>query len=51
MNLFGLSFILCPILCNSFFYNFILAEKLFAKALQSFETEVLLNNSLCGKLF
>ena len=40
----------CPILCNRFFDNFILANELFAKALQSFETCVLVNISLCGKL-
>ena len=28
-----------------------LAEQLFAKALQSFETCLLVNNNLCGKLF
>ena len=28
-----------------------LAKKLFAKALRSFETCVLVNNNLCGKLF
>ena len=28
-----------------------LAEELFAKALRSFETCVLVNNNLCGKLF
>ena len=31
--------------------KFNLAEELFAKALQSFETCVLVNNNLCGKLF
>ena len=41
----------CPILCNWVFDNFILAEELFAKALRSFETCVLVNNNLCGKLF
>ena len=41
----------CRILCNSVFDNFILVEELFAKALQSFETCVLPNNNLCGKLF
>ena len=33
------------------FDNFILAEELFAKALRSFETCVLVNNNLCGRLF
>ena len=41
----------CPVLCNWVFYNYILTEELFAKALQSFETCVLLNRNLCGKLF
>ena len=41
----------CPILCNLVFDNFILAEELFAKTLQSFETCVLVNGSLWGKLF
>ena len=41
----------CPILCNWFLDNFILAEELFAKALWNFETCVLVNNNLCGKLF
>ena len=41
----------CPILCNGVFDNFILAEEPFAKALRNFETCVLVNNSLCGKLF
>ena len=40
----------CPILCNWVFDNFTLAEELFAKALRWFETCVLDNNSLCGKL-
>ena len=39
------------ILCNSVFDNFISAEEVFAKALRSFETCVLVNNNLCGKLF
>ena len=39
------------ILCNLDFDNFILAEELFRKALQRFETCVLINNNLCGKLF
>ena len=41
----------CPILCNWFFDNCILAEELFAKALRSFRTYILVNNSLWGKLF
>ena len=41
----------CPILCNWVFDNFILADKLFAKALSSLETWVLANNNLWGKLF
>ena len=41
----------CPILCNWLFDNFILAAELFAKSLRSFETCVLVNNDLCGKLF
>ena len=41
----------CPILCNWVFDDFILAEELFAKALQSFETFLLVNSNLCGKLF
>ena len=41
----------CPILCNWVFDNFVLAEKLFEKALRSLETCVLVNNSLSGKLF
>ena len=40
-----------PILCNWVFYNFILAEELFAKPSRSFETRVLVNNSLGGKSF
>ena len=40
-----------PILCNSIFDNFMFAYKPFAKALRSFEICVLVNNSLCGKLF
>ena len=40
-----------PILCNRVFHNYISAEKLFAKALRSFETCVLVNNNLCRKLF
>ena len=40
-----------PILCNWVFYNFILAEELFAKPSRSFETRVLVNNNLGGKSF
>ena len=43
----------CPdfhILCNLVFDNFILADELFAIALQSFETCVWVNNYLYGKL-
>ena len=40
-----------PILCNSTFDNFILAEELFANALRSFETCVLVNNNLCRTFF
>ena len=32
------------------FDNFILAEQLFANAFPSFETCVLVNNNLCGKI-
>ena len=38
-------------LCNWVFDNFILAEELFAKVLQSLETCVLVNSNLCRKLF
>ena len=41
----------CPILCNWAFDKFILAEELFAKALLSFETCVLVNENFCRKLF
>ena len=41
----------CPILCNWIFDNFILVDEPFAKALQSLETFVLVNNNLWGKLF
>ena len=41
----------CPILCNWVFDDFVLADKPFEKALRSFETCVLVNNNLCGKLF
>ena len=34
-----------------FGWNFVLANEQFAKDLWSFETYVLFNNSLCGKLF
>ena len=40
----------CFILCNWVFDNFIIAEDLFAKALRSFESCVIVNNNLCGKL-
>ena len=39
------------IMCNWVFHNLILAKELFAKAFWSFETCVLVNNNLCGKLF
>ena len=41
----------CPILCNWVFHNFILADELFAKALRSLETCVLVNKNLWRKLF
>ena len=41
----------CPILCNWVLNNFILADEPFAEILQSFETCVLVNNNLCGKLY
>ena len=41
----------CSILCNWVFDNFILADEPFTKAWQSFETCVLVNNNLFGKLF
>ena len=37
--------------CSWVFDNFILTDELFAKALRGFETCVLVNNNLCGKLF
>ena len=41
----------CTILARwKVFGNFVLADKLFAKALQSLETCVSVNNNLCGKL-
>ena len=40
----------CPILCNSVFVNFILADETFAKALGSLETCVLVNNNLYEKI-
>ena len=40
----------CRILCNWALDNFIFAEELFEKALRSFETFVIINNNLCGKL-
>ena len=36
---------------NGFFDNFILAEDLFAKVLQSLETFVFVSNNLCRNLF
>ena len=39
------------ILCNWVFDMFIIAKWLFAKALWSLETSVLVNNNLWGKLF
>ena len=39
-----------PILCNWVFDNFTLADKPFAKTLQSLKTCVLLYNNLSGKL-
>ena len=41
----------CPILCNRVFDSFMLAKELFAKALQSLETCVVVDNNLCRKLF
>ena len=41
----------CPILCNWIFDSFILADEPIAKALRSFETYELVNNSICKKLF
>ena len=41
----------CLILCTWVFDNFILADELFAKALRSYETCVLVNNKLSWKLF
>ena len=41
----------CPILCNWIFDTYKLVDELFAKTLRSFEVCVLVNNSLCGKLF
>ena len=40
----------CPILCNWVFDNFILVDEPFPRALQNFETCVLVNNHLYGKL-
>ena len=37
--------------CNWIFDNFILADKPFAKTLQSLETSILVNNNLCRKQF
>ena len=41
----------CSVLCNCVFDNFMSADEPFPKALQSFETYVLVNNNLCRKLF
>ena len=41
----------CTLLCNWVFENFVLADKPSWKALQSFESYVLANKNLCGKLF
>ena len=41
----------CIIFDNWVFDNLILADELFAKALRRFETCVLINNNLLGKLF
>ena len=41
----------CHFLCIRVFDNFILAEELFAKVLQSLETCALVNNNLCRKIF
>ena len=40
----------CTMLDNWVFENFILTDEPFAKASQIFETYVLVNNNLCGKL-
>ena len=40
----------CTILGNQVFENFILADEPFAKPLRIFETCVLVNKTLCGKL-
>ena len=41
----------CLILCNWVFDDFTSAEEPFETALRSFETCLLVNNNLCGKLF
>ena len=41
----------CPFLCNYVFDNFFLPEELFAEALRSFESCIIVNNKLSGKLF
>ena len=41
----------CSIFGNCVFDNFILADEPFAKALQSFQSCVLVNDNLCRKLF
>ena len=40
----------CIILADWVFENFILADEPFVKVLKLFETWVLVNNNLCGKL-
>ena len=47
----GLDPLSCTILDSSVFDNFILADEVFSKALQSIETCPSVNNNLCGKLF
>ena len=41
----------CPVLYNRVFDNFLLAEELLAKALQSLKTRILVHNNLCRKSF
>ena len=41
----------CTFLCNWVFNYFLSAEESFGKASRSFETWILVNNNLCGKLF
>ena len=38
-----------PFLCYSVFDDFVLADELLAKALQSFESWALVNNNICRK--